>query len=150
MYRVRKTWEDIKSQMGVYGNLQNAKKECDRRSGYSVFDSNGKKVYPVVVSPPTNNSNQTQSDTGEYIVKEYKEIGTFTCTVDAIYFRNKPIVAINNPVQGECLKNEKVNYDYVVITNKYVYISWISASSGVRKYMPITDKTTGEKWGYVV
>lgn len=105
---------------------------------------------------PNTNTNQTQNNTNqqnnaqEYIIKEYKEIGTFTCTVDSIYFRNKPIISSNNPTQGQYFKNEKVNYDYVVITNKYVYISWISASSGVRRYMPITDKTTSEKWGYVV
>lgn len=96
------------------------------------------------------NSNQTQNTAEEYIIKEYKEIGTFTCTVNSIYFRNKPIISSNNPTQGQYLKNEKVNYDYVVITNKYIYISWVSANSGVRRYMPITDKTTGEKWGYVV
>lgn len=96
------------------------------------------------------NSNKAPNNTGEYIIKEYKEKGIFTCTVDSIYFRNKPIIAKDNPTQGQYCKNEKVNYDYVVITNKYVYISWISASTGVRRYMPITDKTTGEKWGYCI
>lgn len=147
LYRVRKTWKDVKSQIGAYGNFENAKRECDRRKGYSVFDDNGNKIYPVVVVPPTGTKPQTQD---EYIIKEYSETGVFTCTVDSIYFRNKPILSINNPLQGEYFKNEKVNYDYVVITNKYVYISWISSSSGVRRYMPITDKTTGEKWGYCV
>lgn len=101
-------------------------------------------------TPDNSNPVTAPNNTGEYIIKEYKEEGTFTCTVDSIYFRNKPIIAKNNPTQGEYYKNEKVNYDYVVITNKYVYISWISASTGIRRYMPITDKTTGEKWGYCV
>ncbi|WP_300383691.1 N-acetylmuramoyl-L-alanine amidase [Clostridium sp.] len=150
LYRVRKTWEDVKSQIGAYSNLDNAKREADRVSGYAVFNNNGNKIYPITVSEPTDNSNQPQSNTEEYIVKEYKEIGVFTCTVDSIYFRNKPIISNDNPIQGQYFRNQKVNYDYVVITNKYVYISWISASLGVIRYMPITDRISGEKWGYAV
>ena len=47
LYRVRKTWADAKSQVGAYKSLDNAKKECDKHKGYSVFDENGKVVYPV-------------------------------------------------------------------------------------------------------
>lgn len=43
MYRVRKTWADTKSQIGAFGNLENAKKAC--KPGYTVFDQNGKAVY---------------------------------------------------------------------------------------------------------
>ena len=46
MYRVRKTWADAGSQVGAYSVLANAKKECDKHKGYSVFDENGTKVYP--------------------------------------------------------------------------------------------------------
>ena len=34
------------------------------------------------------------------------------------------------------------------ITNKYTWISWVSASSGIRRYMPVEDRLTGENWGY--
>lgn len=44
IYRVRKTWADAKSQIGAYKSLDNAKKAC--KSGYTVFDANGKAVYP--------------------------------------------------------------------------------------------------------
>ena len=44
MYRIRKTWTDIKSQIGAFTNLEGAKKSCV--DGYSVFDENGTKVYP--------------------------------------------------------------------------------------------------------
>lgn len=149
LYRVRKTWADAESQVGAYSDLGNAKKECDKNKGYSVFDSKGNKVYSVVVATPSTDT-KPQETQSEYIIKKYSETGTFTCSVDAINFRNNPVVSSDNPTQGQYFRNEKVNYDYVVITNKYVYISWISASSGVRRYMPITDKTTGEKWGYCV
>ena len=43
MYRVRKSWSDVKSQTGAYKDISNAKRECP--NGYSVFDSNGNVVY---------------------------------------------------------------------------------------------------------
>lgn len=45
LYRVRKSWSDAKSQMGAFSSLENAKNAC--KSGYSVFDANGKVVYPA-------------------------------------------------------------------------------------------------------
>lgn len=46
-YYVRKSWDDIESQIGIeYSFLANAKKACDKAEGYAVFDSQGKQVYP--------------------------------------------------------------------------------------------------------
>lgn len=45
LYRVRKTWKDVKSQKGAFNDLSNAKKCADKNNGYSVFDENGKAVY---------------------------------------------------------------------------------------------------------
>ena len=45
MYRIRKTWADAASQIGAYTNLEYAKAAC--KDGYAVFDSDGRKVYPV-------------------------------------------------------------------------------------------------------
>ena len=42
-YRVRKSWEDAKSQTGAYAILENAKAQC--KEGYAVYDWNGKEVY---------------------------------------------------------------------------------------------------------
>ena len=42
-YRVRKSWDDSKSQIGAYTNLDNAKKVCT--TGYSVYDWKGNEVY---------------------------------------------------------------------------------------------------------
>ena len=53
LYRVRKTWKDVKSQKGAFNNLSNAKKCADKNKGYSVFDENGKAVY-------TSNSTNTK------------------------------------------------------------------------------------------
>lgn len=47
LYRVRKTWADSKSQKGAFSVLANARKCADSNKGYSVFDENGKKIYPA-------------------------------------------------------------------------------------------------------
>ncbi len=46
LYRVRTSWEDVKSQIGAYTKLENAKEICDKTQGYYVFNSKGEKVYP--------------------------------------------------------------------------------------------------------
>ena len=45
VYRVRKSWDDAKSQTGAYKSLDNAKKAC--AEGYTVYDWNGNAVYSV-------------------------------------------------------------------------------------------------------
>lgn len=48
-YYVRKSWDDVASQVGIpYNFLINAKKACDKLDDYYVFDSNGTLVYPEV------------------------------------------------------------------------------------------------------
>ncbi|MBQ8961563.1 MAG: N-acetylmuramoyl-L-alanine amidase [Ruminococcus sp.] len=46
LYRIRKTWEDAKSQVGAYASLDNAVKACP--VGYTVFDSDGKVVSTAI------------------------------------------------------------------------------------------------------
>lgn len=141
MYRIRKTWNDASSQKGAYSVLENAIAECKKYPGYSVFNSAGKVVYPIV---------QTSTDECDNILEDRVEIGgsgVFTTTTPSgIIFRNKPCV--NHGVkQGSYLKGESVIYDRVIQTNKYTWISWIGASTGTRRYMPVRDKSTGEVWG---
>lgn len=46
IYRVRKSWNDTKSQKGAFSDLSNAKECCQSAgAGYKVFDWNGKEVY---------------------------------------------------------------------------------------------------------
>lgn len=47
LYRVRKSWSDAKSQKGAFRNFENAKKCANANPGYSVYDANGRSVYPV-------------------------------------------------------------------------------------------------------
>lgn len=46
-YRVRRSWEDKKSQVGAYRILANAKAAADRNSGTFVFSDNGIAIYPI-------------------------------------------------------------------------------------------------------
>ena len=61
MYRVRKAWEDAKSQIGAYTVLENAKKAC--KEGYTVFDSKGNVVY-------TNKKQETVKKSVDEIAQE--------------------------------------------------------------------------------
>lgn len=50
LYRVRKSWDDPKSQIGAFTNLQYAKDTCDKAGKeYHVYDEAGKNVYPTLV-----------------------------------------------------------------------------------------------------
>lgn len=53
LYRVRKSWKDVKSQKGAFYDLSNAKKCADKNKGYSVFDESGKVVYTSKVTNST-------------------------------------------------------------------------------------------------
>lgn len=63
-----------------------------------------------------------------------------------IRFRNKPSIS-SGSVQGTYSCGESVNYDSVVVADGYTWISWVSASAGVRRYMPIIDHNSNERWG---
>lgn len=52
-YRIRKSWTDVKSQVGAYTSLENAIKQCAAAGeGYSVFDNTGNVVYTYVKPAP--------------------------------------------------------------------------------------------------
>lgn len=54
LYRVRKSWDDAKTQIGAYSNLNNAKNACT--NGYTVYDSNGNAVYTNSGTPSSGTS----------------------------------------------------------------------------------------------
>lgn len=45
LYRVRKSWRDVTSQIGAYKNLESAKNLADFNPNYKVFNSKGKCCY---------------------------------------------------------------------------------------------------------
>lgn len=99
----------------------------------------------VVNNQPAKENVANKPSTSEYEIKRYAESGKCTiCVSEGVYFYNKPYIS---EITGAYEYNESVYYDLVVITNKYVYISWISASTGSRRYMPVFDKVNNERWG---
>ena len=51
IYRVRKSWDDVKSQVGAYTILDNAKKSCNKAGEeYKVYNSKGECVFPINVA----------------------------------------------------------------------------------------------------
>ncbi len=48
LYRVRKSWEDVKSQIGAFSVLANAIALAKQNAGYKVYDGEGNQVYPNV------------------------------------------------------------------------------------------------------
>lgn len=77
LYRVRKSWEDIRSQIGAYTVFENAKKQADAHNGYKVYDEKGNQVYPPVNGKSVDN-NPVNS---QFLVK---------VTADALNIRKGP------------------------------------------------------------
>ena len=68
LYRVRKDWDDAKSQIGAYSNLDNAKKACDNGGkDYEVYDAQGVAVYPKKTSAAAPTSDFEIGDTVKII-----------------------------------------------------------------------------------
>lgn len=133
LYRVRKTWNDAKSQIGAYSSFDNAKAACP--TGYRVYDSNGNCVYNP--TPPVSNNYEGSTT--------YAEYGTFYFNV-AVQIRTAPADGYET---GLCYyPGESVVY-HTVILNKNGY-NWIvyNRASGGQGYMKVRDLSTGERYGY--
>ena len=53
VYRVRRTWADVKSQVGAFRDLSKAKALCNKHEGYHVYDAAGKEIYTSAAKPKT-------------------------------------------------------------------------------------------------
>ncbi|MCW6665850.1 glycoside hydrolase family protein [Aerococcaceae bacterium NML191219] len=88
-------------------------------------------------------------DSDERVNKQYKESGKFTA--------NRSVAIRNEPKESATVVNtldagESVTYDMVYITNKFVYISYISYS-GIRRYVAVRTYSRGQRgplWGTIV
>lgn len=50
IYRVRRVWADVTSQLGAFTSLNNAKTFCQKHEGYFVYTDKGIPVYPIPFS----------------------------------------------------------------------------------------------------
>lgn len=91
IYRIRKSWNDAKSQVGAYKELKNAKAACDKSGkGFYVFNSAGKVVYPepkfepYIVRVTVNELNVRKGAGTNYsIVGSIKNKGAYTIIDEA-------------------------------------------------------------------
>lgn len=122
MYRIRKTWADTKSQIGAFSSLENAKKAW--KEGYSIFDNNGKKVYPVTNSKPSNASVGNKPDVYYKVYGNKKwspEIKNYNTTNDKGYAGTQ-----KQGINGLCAKTSKGTLKYRVHLKNGGWLSWIS------------------------
>ena len=68
IYRIRSNWNEAKTQIGAYKNLNNAIEACKKAgNNFKVFDSNGKVVYPTnSVSQQTTTTTTTSIPVSKY------------------------------------------------------------------------------------
>ena len=130
MYRVRKTWEDAKSQVGAYTNLDNAKKACDKAGkDYEVYNSKGVAVYPedVIVQ-----------EEEEIVITDFQIGDTVNLISGATYISGK---VIPNWVFKTKLYVREIrkNGDVVISTQKSGAVTGVVAS----KYLTKQTTTTG-------
>lgn len=114
LYRIRKTWEDAKSQIGAFADLTNAKAAC--KPGYKVFDNSGVEVYSVA-----------QNTVTQFIVE------SVTPTIEKI---NVKYCAYSNGKWWEEVTNyNEVNSNgYAGVENKSIKGIAIKADKGTIKY----------------
>ena len=58
-FRVRLSWANEKSQIGCFGQYQQAKDFANLHVGYSVYDVNGKDLYTLAVAKPVSSADAT-------------------------------------------------------------------------------------------
>ena len=121
LYRVRKSWEDSKSQVGAYSDLDNAKKACDKAgSGYEVYDSKGIAVYPKISAPTPPTSEFKIGDAVKLISGATYSSGT---AIPSWVFRNKLYV-----------RDIRSNGDVVISTQKTGAVTGVVKPSSIVKY----------------
>ena len=142
MYRIRKSWADVVSQIGAFKDLENAKKSC--KDGYSVFDSKGNKIYPIsnpVPTPQPIKPIQTQVSTE----KRYAENGTYYFST-AVTVRTAP--EENAKTNVVYYAGESLIYHHVILNkNGYNWIEY-ARNNNSTGYLKIKDLLTGESYGY--
>ena len=123
-YRVRKTWEDEKSQVGAYEDLENAKKACDKAGkGYEVYNIEGVAIYPITET-----------------VNEYKVGDEVKLINNAVYSNNTKVPSWLYTFK--MYVREVRNENLVISTKKSGAITGVVHSSQVIPYSSEVQKNT--------
>lgn len=128
LYRVRKTWENAKSQIGAFGDLNNAKAAC--KPGYTVFDSNGVKIYSVPDNSTVKPVEKPAVTTADKINVKYRAYSSGKWWGEVINYNNinsNGYAGIENgPIRGVAIKADKGQLKYRVHIKGGGWLGWIS------------------------
>lgn len=116
IYRVRKEWNDAKSQIGAFKNYNNAVNSCIK--GYKVFNEKGNILY----------SNEEKQEPPKENSKEYVEHGTAKVTASRLNIRDNP----EGNIVGSYSRGQTFIYDYVKILNNRVWVRYLAYSGNYR------------------
>lgn len=123
LYRVRKSWQDSKSQKGAFKNLESAK-SLAKKYNYKVYNKNGEQVYPEVKKASTSSNNASP----KFIKYEnWTGVTQAVCNVRSAPNTRAEIVATYGVGQS-------IHYDSVYECDGYRWISYIGGS-GKRRYV---------------
>lgn len=118
MYRVRKSWDDAKSQIGAYGNIDNARACADANPGYTVFDETGKAVYTkpaeTVQPAPTPTPAPAPTPTPAPVVEDHTGHHPIVAKSAAVAEQMVAFVKAVNPVFDEAIAPA-----FLAVGNKY-------------------------------
>ena len=133
MYRIRKTWEDEKSQVGAYSDLNNAKKACDKAGNeYEVYNSKGVAIYPVAPA---------EAETSAF------KVGDEVSLINGAVYSNKVKVPSWLYSYKMYVREVRKNGDLVISTKKTGAITGVVAATQVVPY--VANATTPAKPTFV-
>ena len=145
MYRIRKSWNDAKSQIGAYRSLDNAKSEC--KEGYTVYDSNGNAVYsiPKKVQPVAEQMYRVRKSWGDAKsqIGAYKNLDNAKAECPAgytVYDKD------GNAVYTKSVASQPTTTDQMYRIRK----SWSDAKSQIGAYRNLDNAKAECKEGYTV
>lgn len=150
LYRVRKSWNDVSSQIGAYGKLENAKNAC--KVGYYVFDSKGNIVYtPTQLPSKPDVTYQVWDDIQNEWLPNVKNdsdyagnFGHDVCGVFANLSRGNIFYKVHYK-GGKWLPEVKNRTDYAGLYNKPIDGLMMKTDTGVKMYYRVHLRRS-KKW----
>jgi len=130
LFRVRKTWADIESQIGSFANIDSAKDLADKNKGFEVYDNDGKIVYtpkPIVTPAP-----KPVVKPAPKPVAKPAYLGVVTITASALNIRSGPGASYR--VTGQTIKGK--TFKAYSLKNGWYNIgkdSWVTKEYAVLK-----------------
>lgn len=109
LYRIRKNWNDVASQIGAYASLENAKAAC--KPGYTIYNSAGVAVYTNPVPPASYSAGAKVSLNGTLYASASAKTGVKRSAIYYLYdgVLNNGRYRITN-IKANCGKKPMVLY----------------------------------------